>query len=538
MNVNDAAASSTALPAAETDTRHSITRAIVIWILAAGLVAAMTIAASGQQPKYDEIKVNPLWEEPATLKKMQTVAKKLSVTRDKQIDDLNYGLAYFSRYIPAKITNLDAKAEITPLMEEAYARYSSAVRGGYVAKDYTNSNQIIRALYTGLRPVALGNYHPAARINAILLISLDEAPGTKGRVGTPPTPFRHILRDFVPIYENAKNPDGVRAAALQGIHRYVMLAAPAVKGAELNKIKLLMTNLLTSDPPPGRSAKAHAYLQRFAVDILSNLRGQADPVLGQQLISISTETKKPDLIALHAAARIGDMTTDIKGKVNAPKDILDSWAVRAMRAFQYEAIRLQALDRPTPASPQPRKPEELARRATDPKAAAPGMEGEMMRGPEEMGGMEDMEEMGEDMMSTDEMMQMMMGAGAAGERVAAKQPPEVFVSRRKLNHVLQQLHQGATGSAAAILPTTPGGLLGSVAPADKTAIEEWLTAMDEVLTALNDDTLETRKAYIAALQDQVEVLRKIAGTAAEAAEAESARRSRGRVTRGGGSESC
>jgi len=278
----------------------------------------------------------------------------------------------------------------------------------------------------------------------------------------------------------------------------------------------LMNDLLKQDPPADRSAKAHAYLQRFAVDILSSLRGKSDPALGQQLISISTEAKKPDLIALHSAARIGEMATDIRGKVNAPDQVLGQWTVRAMRAFQYEAIRLKALDRPRQVTPQPRQPRTVVRPATEPQPVP----GRSMMGEEsmdyEMEGMEDemMSEYGEGMMEEmDDSYDMMMMSPA--QRRSNPQPPEVFVSRRKLNYVLQQLHLGATGSIEAGIPSQPGGLLAGVADDKKASVEGWVTSMGDVLTGLNDETLDDRKKYIEGLLAQVEILRGIAGPAAE-----------------------
>jgi hypothetical protein len=121
----------------------------------------------------------------------------------------------------------------------------------------------------------------------------------------------------------------------------------------------------------------------------------------------------------------------------------------------------------------------------------------------------------DEMMGMEEM-DMMMGAPRSKAR---DQPPEVLLSRRKLNHVLQQLHQGATGSIEAGIPDQAGGLL-AVVPNDKKAVVEgWLTSMGEVLTALNDETLDDRKKYIEGLEAQAEMLKTIAGPAAEEADA-------------------
>ncbi len=502
-----------AVSATVRDTRRRVVFAMIVLFLAAGLVATFTVTASGQRPNYDVIKLNPAFEQPANLKRMQDAAKRIAGTRDDSFPQRNVAEAFFKTYVPAKITQPDATTEITPLIDEVMLRMSAAQRS-----KSSFASAIMGWVYRGLKPVAVGNYQPAARISAIVAISrIDEKPADLGK-SIPPTPLRYIVTDFLPIYEDEKNPDGVRAAALQGIHRYVMFAAPSVTGANLTKLKSLMNDLLTQDPPADRSPKAHAYLQRFAVDILSALRGKSDPVLGQQLISISTEAKNPDLIALHSAARIGEMATDIRGKVDAPDQVLGQWTVRAMRAFQYEAIRLKALDRPRQVTPQPRKPRTVVRPATEPQPV-PGRS--MMDDGEGMDeGMEEemMSEYGEGMMEMDDEYDSMMMMSPT-QRRSNPQPPEVFVSRRKLNYILQQLHLGATGSTKAGVPSQPGGLLAGVADDKKADIETWVTSMGDVLTALNDETLDDRKKYIEGLLAQVEILRGIAGPAAEQAEA-------------------
>ena len=525
MNVHErtasmrTASSVSAVQSHRRSTRATAIRVMIVLFLSAGMVAALTMTASGQAPKYDQLKLKAAYESPDNIKLMKDAAKRIAVSRDSDFPQKPYAEAFFKVYVPAKLTQPAAIGEITPLINEVMLRLTSAQR----SEENIYAGVMMQWIYNGLKPIALGNYHPAGRISAITAISrIDEKPASPGglRQGIPPTPLRYILTDIcLPIYENEKNADGVRAAALQGLHRYVMLAAPSITGANLAKLKSLMTDLLNQEPPAGRSPKAHAYLQRFAVDILSALRGNSDPALGQQLISISTEAEKPDLIALHSAARVGEMAADLKGKIAAPDQVLQKWAVRAMRAFQYEVIRLKALKRPKPTTPQPPKPESLVQRVTEKTAGTAAGSGPAGAGGEayeaEMA-MQYESDSSSDTEGADDaysMEMMMMGPGRTASK-ARPQPPEVFVSRRKLNFVLQQLHQGATGTVKAGVPEQPGGLM-AAADAQKATVETWVQSMGEVLTALNDEALDEREKYIEALEGQIEVLRGIAGPAAE-----------------------
>ena len=518
MKVHEGTHSTRSVSQAARDTRQRVLRNMAILFLAAGFVAALTLTAQGQAPKYERIDLNPAFEKPQNIKMMKDAAKRISVIQDREsFNQTRAAELFFTTYVPAKMTHAEALSEIGPLVNEVVSRLSAAQRS-----QAPFTNDIMQWMYRGLKPVALGKYHPAARIAAISVLSRIDVEPARIRDGVPPRPAPYILTDFLPVYEDQNNVDGVRAAALQAVHRYVIYAAPSVRGGNLTKIKSLMDDLLAQEPPAGRSPKAHAFLQRYAVDILAALRGQSDPALGQKLISISTEVKKPDLIALHSAARIGEMSNDLKGKVTAPDDVLQKWAVRAMRAFQYEVVRLKAIDRPKAAASQPIKPRSIVRPKDSPEKPGGGGGGEstedssyeatdMMEGYEDSSGEDtDYAGYGAEMGST---------YGMTGAAKTKPQPPEIFASRRKLNYVLQQLHVGATGQAKAGLPDTPGGLLGGVADAQQDVVKNWVNAMGEVLTALNDETLHERDDYIAALEAQVEMLKGIAGPAADEAAA-------------------
>ncbi|QDT12331.1 hypothetical protein [Planctomycetes bacterium K23_9] len=509
--------------------QRSVLAVLATWFLAAGIVALMASSALGQPP-YKVLPLAPAFEEPANFKKMESAAKSISSARnlaDVGRENGTWAMRYFQLYVPAKITQPDGVTKITELMKNVRDRLNSAQRSNAPGATFIN-----RWVYAGLLPIAKENYQPAARINAILFISrMDTAPANNAN-RTPPVPLRTIPAEFIPIYQDKTAPDGVRAAALHAVHRYVIYAAPSVVDPLRSTLVAEMKQLLDSDPPEGRSADVHAYLQRFAVDILASLRGATDAELGKKLISISTETKSHDLIALHSAARLGAMSADLRGNVDSTSKVLDSWAIRAMRAFQYEIARLNAFERPKPVSRQPTAADSMASAKKDetkksPSAAmgrgAMGMDGEM--GMDQMGS--DMGEMGMDQMGMDmgDMgMEMEMGMGMGIGVQANPQPPEVIASRRKLNHVLQQLHKGVNGSGEPGVPRTlsetSSGLLGAVEAEDQALVKDWLSKMEAVITALNEPAHDTQEKWMEALDVQVTMLEEIAGPEAVAVAAQ------------------
>ena len=84
------------------------------------------------------------------------------------------------------------------------------------------------------------------------------------------------------------------------------------------------------------------------------------------------------------------------------------------------------------------------------------------------------------------------------------QEPEVVATRRKLNHVLQQIHLGVTGSPTAGMPEgTAGGLLASVDEATKKEIEMWAEQMEDVIDEINDPQIESVQEFLLVLKEQI-----------------------------------
>ncbi|MCS7469827.1 hypothetical protein NZK35_24510 [Stieleria sp. ICT_E10.1] len=487
--------------------------ALFVALAAAGIVAA---TASGQAAKYDVLDVEALIDD--NLATVQREARTYATSRDLSgfsQNKLAVVQRYFQQYVPAKITQPDATHQINDVMGHVRAVMDSAVRS-----QTPGAGNVMRWLYAGLKPVAMGNYQPAARINAIQFIAgLSRPPAQRGGV---PKPYSFVLTDLKTIYDDANNPDGVRAAALKGIERYVRYSPsndPTLQGVK-DSLTQSMTQLLESDPPTGRDELAHAFLQRYAVSILTQM--STDASLGKQFVSISTNEDKPNLIALHSAAAIARLPGKMPEGDVETQEVLKQWSKRVLAAYQGELARLEKLDKTTTTQGvrQPAAPDSFLKETKDPNektAAALGMRGQSMMG------MDDMYEMEMEMEGMDEMMDMsmmdmdmgMMGMGMGMRPLAAKpQPAEIVASRKKLNHVLQQVLLGVTGQGKVVEDVesiqATGGLMAS-APADAlAATKQWLTSLFEVTGQLNDTTLDTRKKYVTALKDQVATLEALA----------------------------
>ncbi|MDE0866844.1 MAG: hypothetical protein OSA98_23955, partial [Rubripirellula sp.] len=435
---------------------------------------------------------------------------------------------YFGFYVPAKMTGPDALKDLTPLMKEVNSLLIRAIR----ARDKSVGTTVTDALLVSMKALAKGNYNTPARINAALMLGRLDSRPANASLRQPPVPHLEALPALIELYSDENNTDGLRVAALMGLHRQVTLGFPQIPAASKTNLQSMMTALLDSDAPPQRKRKVHAYLQRYAVDILDRLGSDEDKDLGVKLISISTAPTKPKLIALYSASKIGSMGEALKGQVAEPEIILKSWARLAHSSFKSELERLEGLDRLQPDGKQPANPADILKPKLpeDPKNRPPGSLGDEMEDNEmggemgeemggmEMGGMEGYED--DELDSDDDIMGNMFGMSSTTE--ANPQPPEVLASRRLLNTVLQQLQLGATGSRESGMPKTSGGLLVSVAEDKRQVVTDWVNEMNVVITALNEESLDDRKKYVGGLEEQVLVLAELAAIDAVAEEAKGA----------------
>lgn len=504
----------------ESHNRHMWMKAISLFF-AIALVALYAITASGQAPANGGIKFDPRWDDPATKKSMESAAKSYASTQDLSALDamkLRMAATYYRYYIPGKIVRPDGVGEISNLVWGAHKNLDRAVRGGA-----PGAGQMASWLFDGLVPVARGNYPPVARVAALMFLGRFD----KGSVNGVPVPDERVFPHLLLTYRDAKAPDAVRAAALKGLDRFAKFTPANRIGPPNAKNALIgdMNALLASEPPAGRDPAVHAYLQRFAVNILNNVK--PDVTLAKTLVSVASKEESPDLLALHSAEAIGKADPALlKGTVADPDAILKGWAKRAAENVQAEIDRMDAK------FGKGKKNKEQIRQDKDPREYLSPKEEKvtkkrnsrmMMGGEEEMMMQDSMMEgadmdMDMDMGSGMEEMMMMGGPmmGGFGSTTVKEQPPEVVVSKKRLNAVFQQIHIGVTGSEKLGIPRTPSGLLVAVPDDKKKVVEDWEASFKGIVEAINDKGLGTENDYIESLTTNLELLKELAGIEEEA----------------------
>jgi hypothetical protein len=321
------------------------------------------------------------------------------------------------------------------------------------------------------------------------------------------------------LWDDDSNPDGVRAAALQGLRRWVAYGFQRIPARAKPLIQNAMFALAEAAPPAGRDPAAHAFLQRYALDILYVLNDQnSAQKLTDTLIQLSSDPNADPVISLYAAQKLARIGQELQ-PIAQPTDLAVAWSAKAADFFSQQSDFLTSLDPPAPVPDQPRlidpSKERMNQMAGGPGGSgmgaygmgaegmggeAMGMEGSYPAGDEMgygSGGMGEMGGMGE----------YGMMPGGMGGPTANPQPIEVVAVRRKLNYALQSWRIGLTGSPTEEAPKSPAGAL--QAAAEPAQLQKLADAITSAVATINDPQYDTREAFVEMLAEEAETLQKL-----------------------------
>lgn len=474
-------------------------------------LSAIFFSASvwGQAAGFTVDKIPEALTSPTSIRAMEQARKEAPGRRDASPGSWpqwNVFSAYYNQYLFAKMTQPGELANLPAYNEDILKDLRRAQSSG--------ATDVARAIvsWSSNKALALanGNYHPGVRINATLLLgSLSDTPAAGTR---PPKPSGGTLSPLVQLYRSEKVPDGVRAAALIGLHRWTRYGLAGLSAPARTGIANMMLELANAPVPANRTPEGHAFLQRYALDILSALY---TPELSEQItaafVKLSTSPDAPDIISLYATARLPRLAA--LDKIQAPQDVAKAWTVNVASVFQSEADRLLAMDPLPSAAKQPRPVMPNATRGGMPGGMPGGMEmgmdmgmggmegGGMDMGMEAPGGMD----MGMGMGGMD------MGMGMGGFSGARNlQPPEILASRRRLIHALQSVRYGVSGSKTMDPSRTPQGLSTVLANQNDMTLEQLNEMLTSALEDVNDSQLITRKTFAAMLEYRSKEIAKLA----------------------------
>ncbi len=209
---------------------------------------------------------------------------------------------------------------------------------------------LVNVVSQAMPPLIRGNYHPAVRCNAMLLLASlnSQDPLFVGDAKRPAVPLIQSLKVMLDELANPQQIDGVRAAALAGILRHVEIDRQLPDGqrrlvgnnAETMIVDAMLLLVNAKQAPEGRSQAGHDWMRRRAVEILGYLGspGQGNSVL-TGLDGVLTDNKSPVALRCSAAEALGRLKIPANANVKVA-DTAKKLATVAVFACQKELQRV------------------------------------------------------------------------------------------------------------------------------------------------------------------------------------------------------
>jgi hypothetical protein len=210
----------------------------------------MAVALAGQ--KYDELPVDV-----GLKKNTSSVNQMLSQGRfgsgEEQIFD-----QFYQEFILPEWTQPKELANLPKLRKDL----GNQLRKQHAGAPLTVHDHLNSLLLEFMQKLAAGNYHPAVRVNAMLMI------GELNRVEQPPTPLPEALAVMIAAVQSSKLSDAVRATAMVGIKRHVVVG---ISDEEARKTLTAALLKVVADMPSGSIRGGREWIFRQAIDILGRL---------------------------------------------------------------------------------------------------------------------------------------------------------------------------------------------------------------------------------------------------------------------------
>jgi hypothetical protein len=242
-------------------------RSIVVWTIAVACAVSGRATLAQQyasiEPKVQGPAANALGG------KVATILRDAAGPSDAAKKDLD---AFFKDYLYRSMTSVDPVelGKLGQKREQLFTRYINTAKAQGV-HDYIND--------ITLKPmisIAKGNYHPAVRYNAVLIVSqLDQQTGAKPLPAATDALLTFLENDQ---FNNAPVPTPVKLAALIGLQRHLRLGLDPALNDRITKAALAVVN--REKAPEDVSAKTYGWVRRQAAQVLAlqSAKGLTPPV--------------------------------------------------------------------------------------------------------------------------------------------------------------------------------------------------------------------------------------------------------------------
>jgi hypothetical protein len=407
-------------------------------------------------PGYTALKFAPEAERAEKKKEKDEMVKGTVPLDPKKIQ------AYYVGYLFPAMTNTEtlektniARAELMLDIEQA-EKAGDAVNGPF--------GDLMVSL---CRSLTSGPFHPAASINAVVILNRLNKGKPKGGISEPNDKAKDLLLELSVRGGN----DGIQAAALAGLERHAEYGSKAWDDAFRARVANELVASVKAPPPPKRLARPAAWLKGRKLEVLTKFKHPMEAEVYQLALAALAE-KTSDSILIEKSLNVdgsypplGNMNPELTKKAlgNAAsftKSKVLSWQkwVRDSQSFA-----------PLVEAPKKAEPKAKSNPNLNPDADGPSGDADV-------------------------------GGGKAKSKAAPKSnpfadmPPDVKQKRRALHELLENVRFGFSGTRFGNLPaSSTTGLAMLVTDAEQTQIlRDVLADIKDLQDALNKQTLSDK----------------------------------------------
>lgn len=282
-------------------------------------------------PQYGELKIPAVLDERGKQRQELTDTRRRAQDLQRQIVNVINGTApladnqkkfdgFFLQYFFPQITwleNIQNPANYNALYQRRNVFFRDYMRRSTLpdVRQY-----LLKITLAKMKEIETGNYHPASRVNAMLIIAeLNTKETVQSGTPSPPEPYLDAFPVMVDALGDPQQLDAVKIAAMLGILRHVQWdsrqrdprnpQAKKIDDALRDRANTLCLALLNAkQPPAGRSVDGHAWMQRRAIDILGVLGTIGTNVNATQTVdAMVADEKAPLSIRCTAAEALGQL---------------------------------------------------------------------------------------------------------------------------------------------------------------------------------------------------------------------------------------
>jgi len=229
-----------------------------------GIASVTAMAQTVPKPPYDELPVDPNQQQNRGTVEGRIMPRGTFAAGEKEVFD-----AYFKRYILPRWSVVKTVTSLPHFRAELRRHFQRCSMSGRPKEIHDYLGDMVLTWMDGFARSRNRNFHPAVRVNAMLMIGELNAE----EKGSRSEPLPKALPVMLAALNEADYIDGVKVAAMIGIARHAEagIADPAMQ----KQVGSVMFALLKSLSAAGRSPEGHAWMRAQAADVLANLGSAA-----------------------------------------------------------------------------------------------------------------------------------------------------------------------------------------------------------------------------------------------------------------------